>query len=96
MELSTWYLAVYTDGKICLDILQSNWSPIYDVTALLQSIQSLLSDPNTSSPANPEAARLYDENRREYEKKVKEIVKESWEEEDDDDDDEGDDDEEEQ
>ena len=22
---------IYNDGRICLDILQSNWSPIYDV-----------------------------------------------------------------
>ena len=72
--------AVYQDGKICLDILQNNWSPIYDVTALLQSIQSLLSDPNTSSPANPEAAKLFDENRKAYENKVKEVVEQSWEE----------------
>ena len=28
--------------------------------------------------ANSEAARLYQENRREYERKVKEIVEQSW------------------
>ena len=22
---------VYNDGKICLDILKENWSPVYDV-----------------------------------------------------------------
>jgi hypothetical protein len=31
----------------CLaDILQNQWSPIYDVSAILTSIQSLLCDPN--------------------------------------------------
>ena len=30
---------VYLDGNICLDILQNNWSPIYDVVAVLSSIQ---------------------------------------------------------
>jgi hypothetical protein len=30
---------VYGDGQICLDILGSNWSPIYDVAAVLTSIQ---------------------------------------------------------
>ena len=58
---------IYADGSICLDILQNQWSPIYDISAILTSIQSLLCDPNPSSPANSEAARLYQENRREYE-----------------------------
>ena len=70
--------AVYADGSICLDILQNQWSPIYDISAILTSIQSLLCDPNPSSPANSEAARLYQENRREYERKVKEMVEQSW------------------
>ena len=29
---------VYNDGKICLDILQNNWSPVYDVQSILISI----------------------------------------------------------
>ena len=32
--------AVYADGGICLDILQNQWSPIYDVSAILTSIQA--------------------------------------------------------
>jgi ubiquitin-conjugating enzyme E2 A len=43
---------VYADGKICLDILQNQWSPIYDIAAILTSIQSLLSDPNPASPGS--------------------------------------------
>lgn len=35
-------LSVYADGSICLDILQNQWSPIYDVAAILTSIQVLL------------------------------------------------------
>lgn len=69
---------VYNDGNICLDILQTQWSPIYDISAILTSIQSLLSDPNPSSPANQEAARLYAENRREYHRRVQQCVNESW------------------
>ena len=69
---------VNSSGQICLDILQNQWSPIYDISAILTSIQSLLCDPNPNSPANSEAARLYQENRREYERKVKEIVEQSW------------------
>jgi len=40
--------------------------------------QSLLDEPNPNSPANNVAAQLYQENRREYEMKVKVIVEESW------------------
>ncbi|KAJ6227858.1 ubiquitin-conjugating enzyme e2 2 [Anaeramoeba flamelloides] len=43
---------VYTDGSICLNLLQSDWSPLYEVSAILTAIQSLLSDPNTSSPGS--------------------------------------------
>ena len=52
---------IYNDGQICLDILQNQWSPIYDISAILTSIQSLLCDPNPASPANSEASRLYSE-----------------------------------
>eukprot|EP01033_Poteriospumella_lacustris_P005668 gene5669-4058_t len=68
---------VYADGKICLDILQNQWSPIYDVSAILTSIQSLLCDPNPASPANAEASQLYERDRREYNQRVRQIVEES-------------------
>ncbi|KAF8408066.1 hypothetical protein HHK36_007207 [Tetracentron sinense] len=69
---------VYADGSICLDILQNQWSPIYDVAAILTSIQSLLCDPNPNSPANSEAARMFSENKREYNRRVREVVEQSW------------------
>ena len=54
-------------------------------TICLFFLQSLLHDPNPNSPANNEAAQLYRENRREYEKKVATVVQESWNDEDEDD-----------
>ena len=65
---------IYNDGSICLDILQNQWSPIYDVSAILTSIRSLLSDPNPASPANAQAAQMYNENKKEYEKRVQEVI----------------------
>lgn len=70
---------VYRSGNICLDILQHNWSPAYDISSILTSIQSLLTDPNCASPANAEAARLYTENQPEYVRRVKQCVEASWE-----------------
>lgn len=42
------------------------------------SPQSLLDEPNPNSPANSQAAQLYQENKREYEKRVSAIVEQSW------------------
>ncbi|CAL5415616.1 unnamed protein product [Camellia sinensis] len=87
-------LFVYADGSICLGILQNQWSPIYDVAAILTSIQvvrllilgepppidledcalSLLCDLNPNSLANSKAARMFSENKREYNRRVREIV----------------------
>lgn len=69
---------VYANGDLCLDILQNRWSPTYDVSAILTSVQSLLHDPNPNSPANAEAARLFTDNKKEYIKRVKESVEASW------------------
>ena len=44
---------VYADGNICLDVIAAKWSPSYTVSSILTSIQSLLTDPNVQSPANP-------------------------------------------
>jgi ubiquitin-protein ligase len=40
--------------------------------------QSLLDEPNPNSPANSLAAQLYQENKREYEKRVATVVEQSW------------------
>jgi len=69
---------VYANGELCLDVLSNRWSPTYDVAAILTSVQSLLNDPNTSSPANVEAGNLYKDHRKEYQKRVRETVEQSW------------------
>ncbi|AFZ79148.1 ubiquitin-conjugating enzyme E2, putative [Theileria equi strain WA] len=69
---------IYGDGKICLDILQNQWTPMYDIASVLMSIQSLLNDPNPMSPANTEAAEIYTGNRPLYERKVIQCVEDSW------------------
>lgn len=39
-------------GRICLDILKTNWSPALQIRSVLLSIQCLLSEPNTGDPLN--------------------------------------------
>jgi ubiquitin-protein ligase len=50
-----WHVNVYRNGAICIDILNSAWSPALQIASIMPSLQSLLSEPNPSSPANSEA-----------------------------------------
>lgn len=65
-------------------MLQNQWSPVYDVWSILTAIRMLLADPNTLSPANCVASRLFKENKTLYERRVREIVEKSLREEDED------------
>ena len=65
---------VYSDGTLCMDIIQDQWSPIHNVCTLLTSIQSLLTDPNPASPANPEAAQLFTEDVTQYNRRVRRLA----------------------
>jgi len=60
-----WHPNVYKDGKVCISILHppgedemsgesaaERWLPTQTVSTILLSVLSLMSDPNTSSPAN--------------------------------------------
>ena len=54
-------------GGICLDILKdSYWAPCLDISKILLSICSLLSEPNPRDPLNHEAAELYLSNKKYY------------------------------
>jgi ubiquitin-conjugating enzyme E2 D len=59
------------NGSICLDILNTNWSPALTLIKVLLSISSLLTDPNPKDPLSKEAANLYLSNIEEYNKKAR-------------------------
>ena len=73
----SWHPNVYSDGTLCLDIIQEAWSPCHNVCTILTSIQSLLTDPNCASPANPDAAQAYQHKHKEYNQTVRRISQRS-------------------
>ncbi|XP_004505662.1 ubiquitin-conjugating enzyme E2 20 [Cicer arietinum] len=73
-ETTCFHPNVDLHGNICLDILQDKWSSAYDVRTILLSIQSLLGEPNISSPLNTQAAQLWS-NQEEYRKMVEKLYK---------------------
>ncbi|KAI0398082.1 ubiquitin-conjugating enzyme/RWD-like protein [Xylariaceae sp. FL0594] len=79
---------VYTNGVVCISILHppgddpnqyehasERWSPIQSVEKILISVMSMLAEPNDESPANVEAAKMWRENRAEYEQRVRDGVR---------------------
>ncbi|KAF2868851.1 ubiquitin-conjugating enzyme/RWD-like protein [Massariosphaeria phaeospora] len=57
-------------GRICLDILKDKWSAIYNINSVLLSLQSLLGEPNNSSPLNAQAAELWDSDQAAFKQHV--------------------------
>ena len=54
------------EGYVCLDILNDQWSPVWTITTVCVSVQSLLSDPNSCDPMNLRAAKLFQNDKTQY------------------------------
>eukprot|EP00004_Rigifila_ramosa_P014408 TRINITY_DN327_c0_g1_i1.p1 TRINITY_DN327_c0_g1~~TRINITY_DN327_c0_g1_i1.p1 ORF type:complete len:273 (-),score=38.27 TRINITY_DN327_c0_g1_i1:82-900(-) len=65
---------IYRDGKVCISILQSDWSPVLTVEHVVLSVISLLSDPNFDSPANREASEQWKSNQKEFSARLAQVM----------------------
>lgn len=81
---------IYTDGRVCISILHppgddpdhyedvsERWLPVHTVVSILISVISMISSPNTESPANVDAAKLLRDNPEEFAKRVQRTVRKS-------------------
>jgi ubiquitin-conjugating enzyme E2 D len=59
-------------GIVCVDLLKGDWSPALRVEAILQSVSSLLTDPNPASALNADAAQRFLNDRPGYNETVRE------------------------
>ena len=62
---------INSTGIICLDMLKDKWLPSLNISSILLSICSLLSDPNPDDPLEAEIANEYINNRESFEQNAK-------------------------
>jgi ubiquitin-conjugating enzyme E2 N len=60
------------EKDICLDILNNNWKPTYNLSKIFDSIYYLLKNPNTNDPLSAEVNSVYIRDYNEYIKNAQE------------------------
>eukprot|EP01104_Vermistella_antarctica_P007039 TRINITY_DN17773_c0_g1_i1.p1 TRINITY_DN17773_c0_g1~~TRINITY_DN17773_c0_g1_i1.p1 ORF type:complete len:167 (-),score=30.16 TRINITY_DN17773_c0_g1_i1:299-799(-) len=85
-----WHPNVYPNGEVCISILHppgddpnqyesrcERWSPVQSIEKILISVMSMLADCNDESPANVDAAKMWRDDRAQYDRLVQRTVEKS-------------------
>ena len=79
---------IYPDGRVCISILHApgddpmgyetsaeRWSPVQSVEKVLLSVVSMLAEPNDESGANVDAAKMWREDREQFNRIADRLVR---------------------
>ena len=69
---------IFSDGKVCPEILQNSWTPAIEVASILKTIRSILCNPSIRYEVNLKASEMFRLNFEDYKKEVENCVEESW------------------
>lgn len=79
---------IYADGQVCISILHKaevdvtneqeslseKWKPVLGVKEIILSVLCVLYEPNTNSPANVDASKMYRDNLQQYKQTVRKLL----------------------
>ncbi|XP_045118357.1 ubiquitin-conjugating enzyme E2 G2 [Portunus trituberculatus] len=79
---------IYSDGRVCISILHApgddpmgyetsaeRWSPVQSVEKILLSVVSMLAEPNDESSANVDAAKMWRDDRDQFNRIAERLVR---------------------
>ncbi len=61
-------------GEICQDVFASGWAPTQKVADILQKLVSMMKEPSTSTPLEPDICTEYTSNNKQFVKNAKEYT----------------------
>ena len=74
-ETQVFHPNIDMEGHVCLNILREDWKPVLDINAVIYGLIYLFYDPNPNDPLNREAAALFRDDKRSFDRKVAQTLR---------------------